>query len=190
MIDKLLVTQITARALSAAEIREKGIVFDPSNFQAYNFTAAFALKSGEPINVNFPVVLPSVQGAAGTSTTVETIGGIRPPTIASLKTVIPDTLKLATQIPNLTVLGFQLEVPALKGQDLLRPADPRRHRHTGRHRVPEPVLQRDADGRQCRPCRIWPQRHRPPGPNHPAAGERPGGWFHRRPAAHGDDRPR
>jgi hypothetical protein len=40
VIDKLLVTQVTARALSAQEIRDKGIVFDQSNFQAYNFTAA------------------------------------------------------------------------------------------------------------------------------------------------------
>ena len=44
VIEKLLVTQITARALTAAEIREKGIVFDSSNFQAYNFTAAFAIE--------------------------------------------------------------------------------------------------------------------------------------------------
>ncbi len=44
VIDKLLVTQVTARPLTAAKIREKGIVFDKSNFQAYNFSAAFAIE--------------------------------------------------------------------------------------------------------------------------------------------------
>jgi carbon-monoxide dehydrogenase medium subunit len=44
VIDKLLLTQVTARALSAAEIREKGLVFDKSSFQAYNFAAAFAIE--------------------------------------------------------------------------------------------------------------------------------------------------
>ena len=31
VIDRLLVTQVTARALTAAEIREKGLVFDSSS---------------------------------------------------------------------------------------------------------------------------------------------------------------
>ncbi len=47
VIEKLLVTQVTARPLTAAEIREKGIVFDKSSFQAYNFTAAFAIEGQE-----------------------------------------------------------------------------------------------------------------------------------------------
>ena len=62
VIEKLLVTQVTARALSAQEIRDKGIVFDKSNFQAYNFTAAFAVQD-TPIQISFPVVLPTLQGA-------------------------------------------------------------------------------------------------------------------------------
>ena len=37
VIDQLLVTEVTARPLTADEIREKGIVFDQSNFQAYNW---------------------------------------------------------------------------------------------------------------------------------------------------------
>src|SRR4051812_38967523 len=62
VIEKLLVTQVTARALTAQEVREKGIVFDSSNFQAYNFTAAFALQD-TPVRITFPVVLPTLQGA-------------------------------------------------------------------------------------------------------------------------------
>jgi hypothetical protein len=124
VIEKLLVTQITTRALTAAEIREKGIVFDSSNFQAYNFTAAFAVSDGNPIQVNFPVLLPMVGSVADVTSPKVTIGAIPTPAITSLKTVIPDTLKLATQIPNLTVLGFSLKVPELKGQDLIVPPIP------------------------------------------------------------------
>src|SRR5262249_5670822 len=54
VIEKLLVTQVTSRPLTAAEIREKGIVFDRSSFQAYNFTAAFAIQD-HPIKIDFPI---------------------------------------------------------------------------------------------------------------------------------------
>ena len=62
VIDKLLITQVTARPLTAAEIREKGLVFDKSSFQAYNFAAAFAIED-QKIPINFTVVLPTLQGA-------------------------------------------------------------------------------------------------------------------------------
>ena len=45
MLEKILVTQVTTRPLTAQEIRDKGIVYDKSNFQAYNFTAAFGSKT-------------------------------------------------------------------------------------------------------------------------------------------------
>ena len=124
VIDKLLVSQITARALTAAEIREKGIVFDQSNFQAYNFTAAFAIGPGQQIKVDFPVLLPSVVGASDVRIGSASIPSVSAPALPSLRTVIPDTLRLTAQIPNLTVSGFQLEVPALKGQDLYVPPIP------------------------------------------------------------------
>lgn len=123
VIDKLLVTQVTARALTAQEIREKGIVFDKSNFQAYNFAAAFAIED-HPVNINFTVVLPTVQGAADISVSQATIPSVPTPAIPSLKTIIPDTLKLQTQIPNLTVVGFALTIPDLKGQDFGVPPIP------------------------------------------------------------------
>ncbi len=123
VIDKLLVTQVTARALTAQEIREKGIVFDKSNFQAYNFAAAFAIED-HPVNINFTVVLPTVQGAADISVSQATVPSVPTPAIPSLKTIIPDTLKLQTQIPNLTVVGFALTVPDLKGQDFGVPPIP------------------------------------------------------------------
>jgi hypothetical protein len=123
VIDKLLVTQVTARALSAQEIREKGIVFDKSSFQAYNFTAAFALQE-TPIHVSFPVVLPSLQGAQDVTVGQAGLGAILAPTLPQLKTIIPDTLRLQTQIPNLQVVGFTLSLPQLQGKNLVVPPIP------------------------------------------------------------------
>ncbi|MEQ1872012.1 MAG: hypothetical protein ABL961_18505, partial [Vicinamibacterales bacterium] len=123
VIEKLLVTQVTARALSAQEIRDKGIVFDKSNFQAYNFTAAFAIQD-TPVQISFPVVLPALQGAQDISVAQVGLGGLNLPSLPELKTIIPDTLRLQTQIPNLKVIGFALKVPALAGQTLVVPPIP------------------------------------------------------------------
>ena len=123
VIEKLLVTQVTARALTAEEIREKGIVFDKTNFQAYNFTAAFAVED-TPVNISFPVVLPALKGASDI-----TLQGFSAPgfgaTLPELKTIIPDTLRLQTQIPNLQVVGFTLTLDGLpKDTDLVVPPIP------------------------------------------------------------------
>lgn len=123
VIDKLLVTQVTARPLTADEIRQKGIVFDQSSFQAYNFSAAFAIQN-QTVNVSFPVVLPSVQGAQGVSTSTAEVPTIPTPQLPSLQTIIPDTLRLQTQIPNLSVVGFTLKLPDLQGQNLFVPPIP------------------------------------------------------------------
>ncbi|MEO8677871.1 MAG: carboxypeptidase regulatory-like domain-containing protein, partial [Vicinamibacterales bacterium] len=124
VIEKLLVTQVTARALSAQEIREKGIVFDKSNFQAYNFTAAFAVQD-TPIHISFPVLLPTLQGARDITLDSFSGGGAIPePTLPQLKTIIPDTLRLQTQLPNLQVVGFSLLVKDVKGQSLAVPPIP------------------------------------------------------------------
>ncbi|MEO8678606.1 MAG: hypothetical protein ABI665_06150, partial [Vicinamibacterales bacterium] len=124
VIDRLLVTQVTARPLTAAEIREKAIVFDKSNFQAYNFTAAFAVQGGPVVNLNFPVVLPSLHGAADVQVSTTTIPSIQPPALQSLRSIIPDTLQIQTQVPNLSVVGFSLQVPQLQGQQFIVPPIP------------------------------------------------------------------
>ncbi|HPW20488.1 MAG TPA: Ig-like domain-containing protein [Vicinamibacterales bacterium] len=108
VIEKLLVTTVTARPLTAAEIREKGIVFDKSNYQAYDFTAAFAIGDGSEINVTFPVVLPTVAGPEDARVTAASLASIDAPVLQSLSTLIPDTLKIGARIPNLTVTGFTL----------------------------------------------------------------------------------
>ncbi len=123
VIEKLLVTQVTARPLTADEIREKGIVFDKSSFQAYNFTAAFAVQD-TPIQISFPVVLPTLKGASDVTLEGFRGSGLDAPTLPELKTIIPDTLKLQTQIPNLQVVGFTLTVDGLEGNTLVVPPIP------------------------------------------------------------------
>ena len=83
VIEQLLVTQVTARALSAQEIRDKGIVFDKSSFQAYNFTAAFAVQD-TPIQISFPVVLPTLQGAQDVTVSQAGLGTIPVPTLPTV----------------------------------------------------------------------------------------------------------
>ncbi|MGE5243771.1 MAG: carboxypeptidase regulatory-like domain-containing protein [Betaproteobacteria bacterium] len=123
VIDKLLVTQVTARPLTADEIRQKGIVFDKSSFQAYNFAAAFAIQD-QTINISFPVVLPTLQSAATVSASTADVATIPPLTLPTLQTIIPDTLKIQTQVPNLSVVGFTLNLPSLQGKNLVVPPIP------------------------------------------------------------------
>ncbi|HDG97952.1 MAG TPA: hypothetical protein ENG73_07260, partial [Desulfobacterales bacterium] len=111
VIEQLLVTEITTRALTADEIKEKGIVFDRSNFQAYNFTAAFAVKPGEEIKIDFPVVLPKLQGAEEVTAETVRIPQLSNSSLIRVPTIIPDTLKLAqVKIPNLSVRTFTFEI--------------------------------------------------------------------------------
>ena len=125
VIDRLLITEVTARPLTAAEIREKGLVFDKSSFQAYNFAAAFAIEDRK-VPISFTVVLPTLQGASDVSSAEVRLPGIGSQSgLPSLQTVIPDSLKrLQTQIPNLNVQGFTLKVPDIKGQNFFVPPIP------------------------------------------------------------------
>jgi hypothetical protein len=125
VIEKLLVTQVTARPLTAQEIRDKGIVFDKSNFQAYNFTAAFAIKPGQEINITMPVILPRLQTTQDVPVDGITIPGIQGAQIQSLSTIIPDSLKLAqTSIPNLSVQSFTLKPDIPTGNNFFLPPIP------------------------------------------------------------------
>jgi 5-hydroxyisourate hydrolase-like protein (transthyretin family) len=123
VIEKLLVSQVTARALTADEIREKGIVFDRSNFQAYNFSAAFAIQD-TPITINFPVLLPRLTSAELPDNSGVSIPAVSVPSIPQLSTIIPDTLKLQTRLPNLQVVGFSLKIPDVEHGNFIVPPIP------------------------------------------------------------------
>lgn len=125
VIERLLVTEVTARPLTASEIREKGIVFDQSNFQAYNFTAAFAVKPGEEIKVDLPVLLPKLAPVQDVAVAGVQIPGVQGPVLQKVSTIIPDTLRIAqTQIPNLTVRGFLLKPEQIEAQGFSIPPIP------------------------------------------------------------------
>ncbi len=125
VIDQLLVTEVTARALTAEEIKDKGIIFDQSNFQAYNFTAAFAVESGEDIEIDFPILLPKLAGAAQAEVEQVKVPQLAGPGLKSVSTIIPDTLKVAqTKIPNLAVKGFFFGAEKYEQQDLEIPPIP------------------------------------------------------------------
>jgi hypothetical protein len=125
VIDKLLVTTVTARPLTAEEIREKGIVFDKDSFQAYNFTAAFAIDDGSRIDINFPVVLPTLAPPQDVAQTVATLQNISVPALRGLQTIIPDTLQIQARIPNLSVVGFTLNLDqGASSQDFYVPPIP------------------------------------------------------------------
>ena len=115
VIDKLLVTQITARPLTAAEIREKGIVFDGTISRPTTSPPRSPIED-RTITLDFPILLPSLKSASGPPGNVESIPAIRRPGLQSLKTIIPDTLKVQAQVPNLSVVGFTLRVPSSKAR--------------------------------------------------------------------------
>ncbi|MFZ1756163.1 MAG: carboxypeptidase regulatory-like domain-containing protein, partial [Caldilineaceae bacterium] len=60
VIDKVIVSQVTTRALSADEIEEKGIFFDEENFSAVDFTVAIGVE-GKKVPISFPVLIPKVK---------------------------------------------------------------------------------------------------------------------------------
>jgi len=62
VIDKVLVSQVTSRPLTAQEIKDKGILVDQTNFKVVNFTAAFGVE-GRRVSIDFPMVLPTQRGA-------------------------------------------------------------------------------------------------------------------------------
>jgi hypothetical protein len=125
VIEKLLVTTVTARPLTAEEIREKGIVFDKSNYQAYNFTAAFAIEDGTAIDVTFPVVLPTLAPPANVDVSSAGLTLVEPPMLRDIATIIPDTLRIQSRIPNLSVKGFTLTLSGgAQSQDFYVPPIP------------------------------------------------------------------
>ena len=98
-IEKLLVTQVTSRALTLEEIKEKGIVIDEDNFTALNFTVGLTLGSDQ-VEIDLPVVIP---------TTIEAAATVEPPQLTRLPSV--QRAFDSINIPNFSLSGFQLRVP-------------------------------------------------------------------------------
>jgi hypothetical protein len=107
VIEKVLVSQVTSRPLTAEEIREKGIVVDQTNFQVINFTVAFGLDN-ERIEVQFPMIIPT--NFASELPGVPTINFPHMSPAAPPDSILPG-LETLVNIPNMEVTGFGLDIP-------------------------------------------------------------------------------
>lgn len=99
VIKKLLVTQVTSRALTLDEIKEKGIVIDEKNFTAVNFTVGLTLGS-EKVEIDMPIAIPTAKAE---------VTELRPPDLTRLPEVQQAFDRI--NIPNFSLSGFQLRVP-------------------------------------------------------------------------------
>ncbi|MEO8425619.1 MAG: Ig-like domain-containing protein, partial [Verrucomicrobiota bacterium] len=62
VFDEVLVSRVTSRPLTLAEIQDKGIVIDDANFRAVEFEVGFVL-DGRTIPVRFPVISPAFKAS-------------------------------------------------------------------------------------------------------------------------------
>ena len=107
VIDQVLVSQVTARPLTAQEIKDKGIVIDQDNFQVFNFTAAFGV-AGNKVNIDFPIIIPNSPSPSAPAPVPALI-------VPALQAAVaPDVtlpqLQLALQSPNVSVSGLLLRI--------------------------------------------------------------------------------
>jgi hypothetical protein len=107
VIDRVLVSQVTSRPLSADEIKERGIVIDERNFQVVNFTVGFGLQD-QQVNIDLPMLFPS-----GNTGGLPGVPIYPMPSVGAITVRDEGSLPmLATRLsaPNLTVAGFSLEI--------------------------------------------------------------------------------
>jgi hypothetical protein len=102
-LEKLLITQVTSRALSIDEIESLGITINPENFTAYTFTVGFATESGV-VNIDIPVVIDMRNKENITDYTYGGGEGLGLTTTTSLQ--IPN-------LSNLYVSGFTIQADEL-----------------------------------------------------------------------------
>ncbi|MEM6733843.1 MAG: hypothetical protein AAF658_19940, partial [Myxococcota bacterium] len=100
VVDELLVTQVTSRALTLEEIEEAGIIISDDNFTAIEFAVGLSIGS-EEVEIELPVLLPGPG--------VEEQQPVRPvfPTFGLGEGRGFDTVS----IPNLSVSGFSATPP-------------------------------------------------------------------------------
>ena len=119
VIDQLLVTSVSARPLTADEIREKGIVYDRSSFQAYDFTAAFADRGWHAASTSSSPWCCRRCCRPRTRRPYVDLANVDVPLLRTVQTLIPDTLRIQARIPNLSVVGFTLRLDAAAGSGSL-----------------------------------------------------------------------
>ena len=105
VIDQILVTQVTTRALTLDEIRGKGIVLDSDDYLGFEFTMGFKLDS-KAIDLKFPVVFDR-QGVAVpqplSPPAAPSRDGFSLPTILPLLLQAEDVNGAPVEIPKVTM---------------------------------------------------------------------------------------
>ena len=109
VIDQVLVSQVTSRALTADEIRDRGIVIDQTNYQVINFSAAFGFQS-QAVNISFPMIVPTRAGVALAPAAPPLELPALQPTVTPAPSIPVPQLVEAFQTANVSVGGLFLKV--------------------------------------------------------------------------------
>src|SRR5882724_4194731 len=116
VIDKVLVSEVTSRPLTAQEIKDKGIVVDQTNFQVVNFTAGFGVESHR-VSIDFPMIVPTARGPTSPPTApAVTLPPLQQQTATVSSAQLPQ-LQLALQAPSVSVSGMLLRVEDTELED-------------------------------------------------------------------------
>lgn len=109
VIDRVLVSQVTSRALSADEIRDRGIVVDQTNYQIINFSAAFGFQD-RAVNIDFPMIVPA-RGSADLAPAAPPLQlpNLQPSVTPAPAIELPKLVE-AFQTANVSVGGLLLKV--------------------------------------------------------------------------------
>lgn len=109
VIDRVLVSQVTSRPLSADEIRDRGIVVDQTSFQVVSFSAAFGLQD-RPVTIDFPMIVPTGTGASLPAAAPPiTLPTLQPAQVPTAGAPLP-LLQQAFQTANVGISGLLLRV--------------------------------------------------------------------------------
>ena len=109
VIDKVIETQVTSRALTAQEILEKGIFIDQENFQVVNFTVAFGVQDRKVV-IDFPMLVPNQPGLdQPPALPLPSLPPLQPAAVPQATSQLP-LLNLAFATPNVSVSGLLLRV--------------------------------------------------------------------------------
>jgi hypothetical protein len=107
VVERVLVSEVSARALSAEEIRDKGIFVDETSFQVVSFTANLGIEDRK-VRVDFPMLIPIAPGPeAPPAVPALVLPALAPAQIPEAR--LPG-LDLAFQTPNVSVSGLLLRV--------------------------------------------------------------------------------
>ena len=98
-----LITSVTTKQLTLAELNDRGVVFDSTNFTAYEFTAGLGLESSQ-VPVTFPVLIPNTTTDVKESPLPTT--GIGLSTSSINEPGLPD---------NFSLTGFMMEQEGFSG---------------------------------------------------------------------------